>query len=60
MTTEEKAYALCCEIGITEPIEVNRFIMGYKHGALDAKLEAIEEMTKMFSRSKSIPDAETR
>ena len=60
MKAEEKALELCDRIGITEPIERDRFVMGYKHGAIDAKLEAVEEMTKLFSRSKSIPDAETR
>jgi hypothetical protein len=61
MEPKDKAFQLCDKIGITEPIERDRFVMGYMHGRIDARIESIDdELARLRGRGNSFPDAETR
>ena len=66
MTTNERALELCDKIGITDPIERERFVWGYSYGSHDQLMEEIERDKENLNfllgliPKKSIPDAETR
>ena len=66
MTTNERALELCDKIGITDPIERERFVWGYFHGSHDQLMKEIqrdkETLQHLFGAlpKKSFPDAETR
>ena len=60
MTIKEKAFALCDQFGILDDKERSRFVMGYQHGHLDARIEAIEDAMKSVGKGRPFTDAETR
>ena len=62
MTIKEKALEMCDKIGLTGQTERDSFVMGYKHGHMDARLEILEDEIARLRRErpKSFPDAETR
>lgn len=66
MTTNERALELCDKIGITDPIERERFVWGYSYGSHDQLMKEIERAKDTVQHllgsipHKSIPDAETR
>ena len=60
MDEKEKAAAICDKIGLTDENERFWFIRGYCRGAIDARIEHINEAIDAMSRvTKTIPH-ETR
>ena len=67
MTTTEKALDLCDKLGITDPIQRERFMWGYSHGHTDAQIEDLKQRINLLTEiaekvtGKSVfPDVETR